>query len=205
MATEQNSDKTVMDSIVYSFIKSKGVQIILSKKIFRGIVTVYYFNWIGKGGVYFSLFAPCNSTSVIPNEFVDVKSGESFTKQLEGCLKSFNSKEEWDEGHWLVDDASQFNNRLEKSLKYVNVPKGMTIGKYKLIDSIPWIHPVLGATIWYEYDNDYYSVTVWSDRITEITERDESFVEFTKALGIYDLLSLKITGLKSVVLLESFE
>lgn len=204
MATEQNND-AVIDTIVYSFIKSKGIQVILSNKIFRGLVTVYFFNWMGKDGTYYSLFAPCNSTSVVPNEFISIEPGLSFTKQLEKCLRSFNSKEEWDEGHWLLTDASQFNSRLEKSLKYVNVPKGMTIGKYTLIDSLPWIHPVLGATVWYLYGGEPTSITVWSDRITNVIERDESFVDFTKALGIYELLKVNITGPKSVAFLESFE
>ena len=205
MGMIQKNDNSVIDAIVYSFVKSKGVQVILSKKIFRGLVTVYFFNWIGRDGVYFSLFAPCNSTSVVPNEFINLESGLSFTKQLEKCLKSFNSKEEWDEGHWLLKDASQFNIRLEKSLKYVNVPKGITVGRYTLIDSLPWIHPVLGATVWYLYNDEPTSITVWSDRLTTVKERDESFIEFVKALGIYELLKIEIIGGVTIPLLESFK
>ncbi|MEY8334662.1 hypothetical protein AALB53_16380 [Lachnospiraceae bacterium 47-T17] len=193
-----------MRRVIDSFIKSIGVSVILERKVFRGLLDVYYYNFIGKDDKFYSFLVACNDTQIIldpqkyfmfASDFCD-EDAELKVLSLQYCvdemdvdlllarnLRVFCSKEDWIVGRWCTDSAKAFDQELRRTVKEC-FNECCRVGEYELIQHSIWTRPALGFSIMYNKNGVFGGVvTVWHGSITEL-EYSQGLHDFLVELGI---------------------
>ena len=180
-----------MNKAVIGFVKKHGVKIVLTQEAFTGLLRVYYYNWLGVDGKYYSLLAPCSYAKVYTTEVFSNAQG-SLHQVLQKNLRVFESKDEWDAGKWQRDAAKGFNKMLQGELEKRAILR-VSVGKYSVEDVQLHLQPALGMTVWYSKNgSDLESLTMWYGSKTTVFSLDRELAEFIDALGFAECVSVKL-------------
>lgn len=105
-----------MKDLIVSFVKSLGVTVMLSQKVFSDLLDFYCLNWLGSDDRYYSLLVPCNETQIFTAERLLL--GEPCSGCAIGAnLRVFATKQEWLDGRWSLSDAERADKVLAEWIR----------------------------------------------------------------------------------------
>lgn len=183
-------DYNCMREVINSFIKKIGVDIILSKAEIDGLLHVFYYNWFGTDGKYYSLLAPCSTNHCYSPNITIGTSGYSLQEALRKNLRCFESKEAWHDGMWTRKQAEDFNKALEREL--LNREEySVCVGGYTVHGVQLHVQPELGISIWYKKE-DLDCFTIWYATKTTLETKDPLFKAFIDSLGFKEFIEVTV-------------
>lgn len=179
----------LIEELILEFVLGTGVNLVLSRKTEdTGLIRVYYFNWTGKDGHYYSLVAPCSFAMVYTFPKVDVSVADNYVA-LQNNLKVFANKTEWDDGKWTGKEIREYAAVLSNTFQ-VGTLTGSEFAGYTVLKTQIHFNPELGMTVWYKKEKiDCF--TVWWGKMTFVSGDDE-LAEFVNNLGLQNCVKVEI-------------
>lgn len=142
-----------MRNYIIQFVRSMHVKVILTNKVFSGLLDVFYLNWIGTDGRYYSLLVPFNETQIFTCN-LDLIGGCTEGTRLAANLRISDNKESWIQERWQPEFAAHLAQRLSQSLPIGKYPV-VYDGRYVLSAVQYFTHPALMVSVQYSYDGDF--------------------------------------------------
>lgn len=142
-----------MKTLIYQFVRQFHVSVILSNKVYNGLLDYYFLDWVDNSGIYYSLFAPCNETQVFTHNLCLIGGGVG-SVSLAVNLRTFPNKAEWVSGRWDAGSIEQFNTKLKEvlnSIPYFSV----VYGGFHLDKVFYALHPNVQIIFSYSFQDDY--------------------------------------------------
>ena len=84
-----------MKDIIFEFVRSFGVLIILRKKLISGALDYYFIDWMGTDSHFYSLLVICNESQIFSKDVIAIGSSDKSLSPLTSNLKQFPTKEDW--------------------------------------------------------------------------------------------------------------
>lgn len=179
-----------MKKVILQFIKGIGISIILNREEFGTEFKVLYYNWIGIDDKFYSLLVPCSVATIYRADSYAIP-GNSIEGTLKHNLRVFDTKEEWNSGKWGREYAQDYCERIN-SYTACLITKKCETSNYKLLEVKPWTVPCPGLTVWFSYQGQPDSLTVWLGACTTKQAQTSEFQEFIEQLGIAGMVNVVV-------------
>lgn len=177
-----------MTRVVNEFVKGHGIKIVLTAKVFKGFLHVYYYNWVGTDDCYYSLLAPCSKTMIYEYPNFATTTGGTMTGVLKKNLRCFENKDEWNKEKWKPEEAEECAKRIADCMGEYSALIG-TFGEYSVLGVEVHLQPALGVTVWYKKEC-VGCVTCWYGSVATVVTEDSGMVEFIERIGLERLVKV---------------
>lgn len=78
-----------MKDIIFEFVRSFGVLIILRKKLISGALDYYFIDWIGTDSQFYSLLVICNESQILSKDVIAIGSSDESLSPLTSSYPGF--------------------------------------------------------------------------------------------------------------------
>lgn len=196
-----------IDRIVYAYVRSIGIRIILTNETSAGVISVIRIGWVGTDGKYYSLMAPHSETTIFDANNCTVGFSASDTYSLlKGNTRVFETKDDWSNNGWNKQDAVEYVRSFSEALERSFLLNAEVAG-YRVLEIRPYVNPCMGLTVWYQnLETELLdSLTVWRGSVTVVPVASGAFVEFIDQLGLKEVVKINtVLQNDSAARIESF-
>lgn len=166
-----------MKDIIFEFVRSFGVLIILRKKLISGALDYYFIDWMGTDSQFYSLLVICNESQIFSKDVIAIGSSDESLSPLTSNLKQFSTKEDWVIDKWDLNYAKKLEAFLADQLSQIDLT-GCDTETYHVLNCIACLRPMLQYVITYRHDDTILNLVLQPLNITQIIPNSAEHAEF---------------------------